>query len=509
MAELNEKRIAKNTVFLYIRILISIGLSLYTSRVLLEMLGVRDYGVYNVVGGLIVILSFLNGTMSGATQRFLNFEMGRGVEGKLYETFSASFVIHLSICGVVLVLGETIGLWAVNHFLVIAPERMVAANWTYQFSLIGGILTVMMVPFTGAVFAHEKMNIYAIVTLVFSFTKLAIVLLLLYVSAVDNLIVFSALMMGASLIQFFCYFIYCFKKFPECRPALTAPKSTIKGMLKYSVSDLIGTSCYTIENQGVLVILNRFGGTALNAVGGLAQTVALTLNQFGSSLIMAFRPQIIKQYAAQDFATMQRLLINCSKYAILLLALFAVPAFVETDFILNVWLKEVPPLTALFTRLILLSSFSQMAVTSLACGIHASGKIFNYSAITGFSYIILLPIMYLLIDLTDYPAWVYILPIFQLTFNVFLIAWMLRNRVAQFQIFKFSINGFIAPSLICALCALIAFIPVFFMYEGWLRFICVGAISTLTIIFSSWFILFDAEMRVETLSMIKAKLHIR
>lgn len=504
----NEKRIARNTIFLYFRIFISICLSLYTSRVMLEVLGVRDYGVYNVVGGLVIILSFLNGTMSGATQRFLNFEMGRGMSGKLSETFAAAWVIHLVIAGIVFLLGESVGLWFVNNFLVIAPDRMIAANWVYQFSLIGGILTVLMVPFTGAVFAHEKMNVYAYISLGFSVMKLVVILLLLFVSAVDNLIIYAGLMMLVSAIHFLCFFIYGLKKFPECRLRLNAPKDTIKTMLRYSGSDLVGTSCYTIENQGVLVILNRVGGTALNAVGGLTATVTLTIAQFGSSLIMAFRPQIIKQYAARQYSVMQRLLVNCSRYAILLLALIAIPAFVEMDFILGVWLKEVPPFTAEFCRITLLASMSQMAVTTLACGIHATGKILSYSVITGLTYIVMLPIMYCLIIITGYPAWVYILPIIQLTINVVVIAVMLHNRVPEFRIWDFLSRGFLAPTVLTVICTTIAFLPTLNMHEGWCRFICVGLISTALLFASSWFLLFDNDVRQEIIEKIREKLHV-
>lgn len=504
----NEKLIAKNTVFLYVRILISIALSLYTSRVVLEVLGVRDYGVYNVVGGLILILAFLNGTMSGTTQRFLNFEMGKGKEHRLSETFSAAWAIHIGIAVVVLILGESIGLWMVNNFLVIAPERMVAANWTYQMSLLGGIFTVLMVPFTGAVIAHEKMNIYAIFSLVFSILKLLIVLLLLFVAAFDNLIYYAVLMMLVSLVHFLCFLIYGLRYFPECSLAIKASSATIKTMLKYSGSDLIGTTCYTVENQGVLVILNRIGGTVLNAAGGLATTVALTINQFGSSLIMAFRPQIIKQFAAGNFAMMQRLMINCSKYAIILFALFAIPAFIEMDFVLDIWLKDVPPHTSEFCRLTLLSSMSFMTVTTLNCGMHATGKILKFSTITGITYLIELPLMYWLFSLTGNPDWVYILPIFQLTFNIGLIAVMLRNRMPSFRIIRFVALGFLLPCCISIVCSFATYFISFGIPEGWPKLISVIAISTALLAVSSWFIIFDQNMRHETLSTLKAKLHL-
>lgn len=499
----HEKLIARNTLFLYGRILISILLSLYTSRVVLEMLGVKDYGIYNIVGGIIIILSFLNGTMSGATQRFLNYEMGCGKQGKLAETFSAAWVIHIIIATIVLIIGETVGVWLVNNYLVIAPERIIAANWTFQFSLLGGILTIIMVPFVGAIYAHEKLNIYAIFTLVFSFLKLCIALMLLYVARLDNLITFAALMTVVYLIHFLCFFIYALKKFPECTLRFRASSETIRSMLRYSGSDLIGTSCYTIETQGVLVVLNRIGGTVLNAAGGLTATVTLTINQFGSALIMAFRPQIIQQYAARNFEYMQRLLINCSKYAIILLTVFLVPAFIEMDYILNLWLTEVPQHTSEFCRITLLASMSQMAVTSLACGIHATGKVFVFSFVTGFTYIIQLPIMYWLILWTSNPDWAYILSIFQLTANVFIIAYMLNKKIAQFSIFKFVTRGFLAPSLITLVSFIVGLIPAILMSGGFLRLTIVIVISFISTVLTSWTFLIDDEMKSE----IKVKVH--
>ena len=276
-------------------------------------------------------------------------------------------------------------------------------------------------------------------------------------------------------------------------------------MVRYSLSDLIGTSCYTIENQGILVILNRIGGTVLNAAGGLASTVSLTINQFGSAIIMAFRPQIIKQYAAREYKTMERLMINCSKYAIILFSLFAVPAFLETDFILGVWLKTVPTHTSTFCKIILLASFSQIAVTTLACGIHATGKIFSFSLITGITYIIQLPIIYYLIIITDNPNWAYILSIIQLTINVFIISIMLRNRVSAFHIRTFVYHGFFIPTLIPVLCGMAVFPLTMLLDDGWLRFIVIGLATTSLIILSSWFIILDKQMQEEVILKIKDK----
>lgn len=507
MATANERRIAKNTLFLYIRMLLTMGISLYTSRVVLDVLGVRDYGVYNVVGGLIVILSFLNGTMSGATQRFLNFEMGRGEQGRLRETFSAAWSIHASIALILLVLGETAGLWFVNTQLVIDPERMTAANWTYQFSLVGGISTVLLVPFNGAVFAHEKMNIYAVFTIIFSLLKLGVALVLLFFATADNLIVYAALMMAASLAHFMMYMIYGLRHFPECSMRLRPDREAVRSMLRYSGSDLIGTLCCTVETQGVLVILNRVGGTVLNAAGGLTMTVVLSISQFGNSIVMAFRPQIIKQYAAGDYDTVQRLMCNCSKYAILLLALVSIPAYVEMPYLLGLWLKEVPEYTVVFCRLTLFMTLSQMSVLTLNAGMHATGDIFRFSTFTGLSYILELPLMYLMIRLTGHPEWAYYLPIAQMAFLVGLICYMFRNRMRTFSIRRYVLSAYLAPVALSLAAGAATWCLTYVMDDGFVRLLAVGATSTVLLPSLAWALLLTPDMRAEVLQAVKKKLH--
>lgn len=507
MSRENDRRIARNTVFLYIRMLLTMGVSLYTSRVVLDVLGIADYGVYNVVGGLVVILSFLNGTMSGATQRFLNFEMGRGEAGKLRETFASAWVIHLTIAAVLLVVGETAGLWFVNNVLVIDETRIHAANWTYQFSLWGALFAVLLVPFNGAIFAHERMNVYAYITLLFTILKLGVALLLLYVASADTLVTYAVLIFAVNVVNFLCYFFYCLRNFDECRLSLSAPIRQVKAMLAYSGSDLIGTACYTIENQGVLVILNRIGGTVLNAAGGLCVTVCSTVSQFGSSIIMAFRPQIIKQYAAKDYAYMQTLMVNCSKYSILLLAIFAIPVFVEMEYLLGIWLKEVPDYTALFCRLALLMAVSQMTVFTLNAGIHATGKIFRFSAFTGLSYIIELPVMYALMRWTGNPAWAYIVPVFQMMFNVFLISVMLRNRMPEFRIRHFLSKGYLSPVAVVLAVGGAVYYAAPLMPDSFLRLVVVGLVSTALLFAISWTALLTPAMRREVTDAIKRKLN--
>lgn len=505
MTATKDKVIARNTVFLYMRMILTLGIQLYTSRVVLDVLGVDDYGIYNVVGGLIVIMSFLNGAMSGATQRFLNFEMGLGEKGNLKLTFSSAMVIHLIIAGLLLLIGETVGLWFVNSYLNIDPSRMDAANWVYQFSLVSGVFTILTVPFNGAVFAHERMDAYAYITMIFTLLKLGIALLLIFVATADNLIVYAALVMLATIVQFLCFAIYSYINFSECRGRLTTSKTVAMNILKYSGSDIVGTTCYTVENQGVLVILNKFGGTALNAAAGLCVTVNVSLYQFGSSIVTAFIPQIVQQYAAKNYGRMNALMVNCSKFSILLFSLFSIPAFVEMDLVLDIWLKEVPPYTSLFCRLALLMSLSQVAVITIASGIHATGRILGFSVATGLFYLIELPIMYYLIKYTGNPAWAYIVSVIQMVGMVALEEFLLYRRMPEFAVARFAIDAYLKPVGLTLAVGAVTWVLASQMPEGFVRLALVCCFSSVVLISLAWKLILTAEMKKDVKELINKK----
>ena len=511
MSNTTSKRIAKNSLYLYLRMLVTLIVSLYTSRVMLEVLGVRDYGIYNVVGGMVVILSFLNGTMSGTTQRFLNFEMGRAAEGRLPQTFQSALSIHLAVGAVLILLGETVGLWFVNTQLVILPERMIAANWTYQFALLGGVATILQVPFSGAILAHERMNAYAYINLAFTFLKLGVTVALLYVGAIDTLIIYAGLIFTITLFTTCLFTFYCIRHFDECRLTPAWHWADIKSMLRYSLSDLIGTTCYTIENQGVIVILNKIGGTILNAAGGLSVTVGSALFQVGTSIVMAFRPQIIQQYASANYTYMQFLMVNCSKFSILLMGMFAIPTFAEMNYLLNLWLTDVPPYTADFCRLTLIGLLSMLSLQTINAAMHATGKIFAFSLITGITYLLELPVMYWMIRYTDNPRWAYIIPIFQLALCVFIVSSMFKRRLPAFHMSRYIFSGYLIPwALIIAIGAAVVwftnFLDLHHFTDGFPRLVIITLISIVTVILSAWLLILDSSTRVRLRTQITTRL---
>ncbi len=502
----NDKRIAKNAVYLYGRMMLTIFVSLYTSRVILDVLGVSDYGVYNVVGGIVTILGFLNGTMSGATSRFLSYELGAGNPEKLRKTFSAALTVHAFIALAMVVLAETVGLWYVNHELVIAPERMAAANWTYQFSVLAAVMTIFQIPYVAAIMAHERMGYYALVAMINVFLKLAIVLLVLFVSATDNLTVYASLVFVVAAIVAGMYIIYGRRNFAECRWSLRNDRSIVRSLLKFCSWDVYGNLCFTTRFQGVLVILNRFGGTVLNAAGGLCATVSATINSFAASVVTAFRPQIIQQYAKADYPYMLKLLNNCARYCMLLLGLLIVPLIIGMDALLELWLVEPPEYTAAFCRLALVAVCGELMHTVIGVGIHATGNVIRISFISGSLFLLELPVMWFLLVWTKNPPVIYCVHIAMVFLIVYVDSLILKVQLRQFKVGRFWWRGICSPLLIIASTFAVTFAVTHEWQFNLSRLVAMGLISTSMMAAMSWFFAIDDDVRARLRRKISSKL---
>ena len=379
----NNKRIAKNTIMLYVRMLLSIVVSLYTSRVVLQTLGIEDYGIYGVVGGVVAMFSFLNAAMSGATSRFLTFEMGKQNNAVcLRDTFSSAMIIHIGISVIVFLLIESIGVWFLCNKLIIPENRMMAAHIVLQCSVISMFITVTQVPYNSAIIAHEKMDVYAYVELLNVFLKLGIVYLLL-IGNFDKLILYSFLMLGVNVIVAITYRVYCLKHFEETVFHWVWEKRILKPMLLFSGWDLFGNMTFVVKQQGTNFILNMFFGLALNAANGVATTVQGIIQGFSSNVLQAFRPVIIKDYAAKDILSMQIHLTSAIKYSLLLLALISTPLFLEADYIMHIWLGVVPEYAVEFCQLLLINNFFATISTTIIIPIHSTGNIKRMSYILG------------------------------------------------------------------------------------------------------------------------------
>ena len=378
----SSERIAKNTLALYARMLVNLVVSLYTSRVVLATLGTEDYGIYGVVGGVVGLFAFLNASQSGATSRFLTFEIGRGEKGRLPETFVSARIVHIAIALAVVILTETIGVWFLNHKLVIPEGRMEAARWVLQFSVAIAFLNVIQTPYTSAIIAHEKMGIYAYVEMLGVFLKLVIVYLLM-VCRFDKLILYAALLLAVSLIIFLVYRIYCRRCFSETRASFVWRKDILRPLLSFSGFNLFGNMGSFANLQGTNFVVNMFFGVVYNAAAGVASTVSGAVEAFASNVLTAFRPQITKEYAREDYRSFESYIDFAIKAVLAVYCIAAVPAFIEMDKVMEIWLVEVPPCSVAFCRLLLINIFFTTVRYIITVGIHATAKVKAISLVSG------------------------------------------------------------------------------------------------------------------------------
>lgn len=389
----NNKRIAKNTIMLYIRMFISMVVGLYTSRVVLATLGVEDYGIYGVVGGVVAMMGFLNASMSGATSRFLTFELGRGDKDRLAKTFSSALIVHIAIAIIVFILAETVGLWFLCNKLNIPEGRMEAAHWVYQFSILATMLSITQVPYNATIIAHEKMDVYAYMEILNVSLKLLIVYLLC-IGNFDKLILYASLMLAVSILIMMVYRIYAIRQFPEAHFHWIWDKTYLRPLLSFSGWDLYGNACVIARQQGTNFLINIFYGVVYNAASGIATTVQGTISGLAFNIILAFRPQIIKQYAKGNVEDMSKLVGNAVCFTTILFGCMSIPLILETHYIMKAWLGVIPEKSEIFCQILLIASFLGLLNNIWNTCIHATGKIKEISIFSGTFFLISLPIIY-------------------------------------------------------------------------------------------------------------------
>lgn len=372
----SNKQIVKNTTFLYIRMFLMMCISLYTSRIVLATLGVEDYGTYNVVGGFVAMFSMISGAMVGATQRFLSFELGKKQDGDVQKVFSTAVSIHLILALIIIVVGETVGLWAINSLLNFSPNRQIAANWIYQFSLVTFTINIISIPYNAAIVAYEKMSAFAYISIVEAILKLLIVYLLL-ISPIDKLIAYGFLLMLIAVVVRAIYGYYCKKHFSNCNYQWTLDKKTGKTILSYTGWNFLGAWAGTFRGQGVSMVLNNFYGAAANAAQGISNNVLGAIGGLVQNFHLAMNPQIIKRYASGEKESMFNLIFSGSRFAFVLLLIVSTPIVVEAPFIMNLWLKEVPEYAVEFFRLTVFVSLMDSLSRNLVTAMQASGIVRN------------------------------------------------------------------------------------------------------------------------------------
>ena len=401
----DSKRIAKNTGFLYIRMFIIMAVQLYTSRVVLDKLGADDYGLYNVVGGVVGLLSFLTGTLSIGTSRFITYELGAGDAKKLKSTFVTSFYTHLALSGIIVLLLESIGLWFFYNHLVIPSDRLDAAFWVYQISILTTIVAITQVPYTSAIMAHEKMDIYAYLSIFEAVAKLLVVYLLA-IAPYDKMLFYAVLIAIVQILLASFYRFFCVTKFQECRLNFSFDKSIFKKLMGFSGWNITANIAEVLKAQGVIVLINMFFQPAIVAAQAIGNQITNAMMQFINNIRTAVNPQIIKLYASGDYEGSKRLTLKSSLYVFDLLLLLGLPFILLMEPILNLWLKEVPPYTVVFAQCIVASQIIGNFSASFYTPMLAANKIKKNSiaaVIFSFSNFI---ILYLIFKLGGDVMWV-------------------------------------------------------------------------------------------------------
>lgn len=389
----NNKRIAKNTLLLYFRMLFLMAVTLYTSRIVLDALGVDDFGIYNVVGGVVTMFGFLSGCMSTITQRYVTFELGKGDFGQLQKTFGICVLLHILMSILIMVLAETVGLWFVLNKMQIPPDRMDAAIWVYQCAVIASLIMIMSVPYNALIIAHEKMGAFAYISILETALKLVIAFIIVWCPT-DKLISYAILIVVVQLLIRLIYGMYCKRHFREAQLCLVWDKALVKEMVEFGAWSIIGNSAYVAYTQGVNILLNLFFGPAVNAARGISVQVQNAVNMFAQNFQTAVNPQITKSYAVEDYAYMHQLIYRSGKFSFFLLLLLSLPIMIETDYVLHIWLTIVPEHTVSFLRIMLciviIDSLSNPLMTSAA----ATGCIKVYHSAVGGIMLTIIPISY-------------------------------------------------------------------------------------------------------------------
>ena len=489
-----NKRIAKNTLVLYVRMLFTMGISLFTSRVILQTLGVEDYGISSVVGGVISMFTFINAAMVSSTQRYLNFELVRGDANQLRSVFSTSLQIHALIALAIIVLSETVGLWFLNEKLVIPEARMTAAMWVYQCSILSCAVSIMSTPYNAVIVAHEKMSAFAYISILDASLKLLVVYLLV-VLPFDKLIILAILNLLVQLFIRYIYTLYCHRHFPESYFQFWFNKTLFKEMFGFAGWSFWGNLAAILYTQGLNMMLNIFFGPIVNAARGIAVQVQSAVQQFVGGFQTALNPQITKNYASNNLPQMHSLMFRSARFSFLLLFFLSLPVLMETNFILTLWLKTVPDDAVIFTQIMICISLIYTTANPCVIANQATGKVKIYQMVVGGILLLILPISYVVLK-WGAPAYsVFIVHFCIESLAQFSRMYMLRKLI-HLPLWQYMKNIYIPIVSTVAIAIILPLVVRMQVAEGWLRFLAVGFTCVLSVGASSYFIGFTKQERV-------------
>ncbi|NDV81538.1 hypothetical protein D0T87_06020 [Bacteroides sp. 51] len=464
---------------------LTMGIALYTSRIVLNQLGFEDYGIYNVIAGVVGMLVFMNGALSASTSRFITYELGKKNQKGLVEVFRSALTIHLLLALLLVLLAETIGLWFVNNKLVIPADRISVANILYQFVILSSVISILQVPLTALIIAYERMSIYAYIAIADTLLKLLIAYLLA-IYAGDKLLLYGMMISIVTALSFTFYLLYVRKQYRDCTFYPIFRKERLREMFSYSAWSLWGSLAYMLKDQGVNVLLNIFFGPVVNTARGIAYQVNVAVNSFTQNFTIALNPQIIKSYASEEFHRMHSLIFGGTKLSFYLLLLIATPVVLKADYILSLWLVNVPEYTVIFTRLVMVNSLLESYTYVIGASIQATGKIKWYQIIVGGLLLLNLPLSYVLLK-QGFPPYITLVVAIGLTlFSIILRIFFLKSMLnISFRSFLFRVVGI--TFLVASLSLILIWITLKFMpIGGFMGLLLTVLVSTLYIFIIIW-----------------------
>lgn len=499
----SNKRIVKNTAFLYIRMLFILIISLYTSRVVLRTLGTVDFGVNNVVAGFVSMFAFLNSTLTNSIQRFYNYELGKnGVVG-MQKVYRTSILIQLVLAVIALLAVETIGVWYLETKMVIPADRIVAARWVFQCAVAGLLFVIMGIPYSSAIMAHEKMDYYAVVGVLDAVLKLVLVFALPYIPY-DKLIMFGCLGLSVNILNFLLYFVYAKHKFKELKFKLVYYKDLFSSILGFSVWNVVGTFANMLKGQGVNMILNIFFGPVVNAARGVAYQMMNALHGFTANIVVAFRPQLVQSYASGNYQRVKNIFYSESKISYILMLALVVPVIVEMPYLLDIWLGKdaVPDYTVPFANLVLINMLFSTLNTPCTQVVHATGKIKTYQIVYGVLITSILPISWIVLKLGGDPTSVFVVSLMMTIINQIVSLFIVRN-VFEYSIKEYVKAVIIPCAIISVLLPIVPFMITKYMETSFVRLAVVCVLDIMLVISISYAFVLNPSEKDMVLALVK------
>lgn len=491
----NNKNIVKNTVYLYIRMLVMTALGFITTRVVLDKLGVSDYGIYSLVGGFVSMFTVLNSILNTGTSRFIALALGTGNIDEQKRTFSTSFALHILIAFIIFIILESFGLWYLNSELNIESNRMEAANWVFQFSVISVSLSITQTPFSASVTAHEKFNLYAIMSIFDAVSKLLVLYLLVIIPG-DKLIIYAGMIFVVSLMNLIIYRMYCIRNFAECRMKIKIDKPLMREMTKFAGWSTLGHIVTVVNGQGISILFNLFYNTVLNAARGLSGSVTFMISNYISGFMTAAQPQLVKYYGARDMENFRKLIFNVSLYSIFLIAIVMGPVLLEIDYVVKLWLGgNVPQYTTDFIKISMFLTLVYRSNSMVETGIQASGyvKLLNTWSVP--VYLGVIPLVWFALKMNWGPIVAIIFANFASLLTFFINLYIIKHTI-NFPSWDYFRIVFLKNVLLVLIALAIPFIVQQQLDEGALRFIIVCSLSVICTIIILWFWGLNHETRI-------------